>query len=102
MKYTIDDTRKFISNIYMWLTTNDDLDYIESCVMDCSSEEYMRIRCKLNAISKDSRSALNKVAEYVDETDACMRILRVAAERERNIRKEEKAYKKLNKGAINE
>jgi len=102
MKYTIDDTRKFISNIYMWLTTNDDLDYIESCVMDCSSEEYMSIRCKLNAISKDSRVALNKVAEYVDETDSCMRILRMAAERERGIRKEKKMKKKLKKRERNE
>lgn len=102
MKYTIEDTRKFISNIYSWLSTNDDLDYIERCVMDCSSEEYMKLRCKLSAISKDSRVALNEVAEYVDETDACMRILRIAVERERGIRKEAKLLKKLQRAENNE
>lgn len=86
MNFTIEDTRKSISNIYQWMTSNDNFDFIKNSIDDCSSDDYTTLRYQLNVALKKSRGLLNQLAESIDEMDACVKQLRVTIERERGLR----------------
>jgi hypothetical protein len=87
MNFTIEDTRKFISSIYQWATTNADFDFIKMSIDDCSSDECTQIRYELDIVLKKTRVLLNQLAESIDEMDVCIRQLKIAIEKEREIRK---------------
>jgi len=97
MNFTIDDTRKFISNIYQWATTNADFDFIKMSIDDCSSEECVQHRYKLEGVLKKSRILLNQLAASIDEMDCCIRQLKISIEKERTIRKKAKLDQKQKK-----
>ena len=87
MNFTIEDTRKFISNIYQWATTNDDFDFIKMSINDCCSDECVQLRYELEMVLRKTRVLLNQLAESIDELDVCTRQLKLAIEKEREIRK---------------
>ena len=90
MNFTIEDTRKFISSIYQWATTNGDFDFIKMSIDDCSSEECTQLRYELEIVLRKSRVLLIQLAESVDDMDVCIRQLKIAIEKEREIRKKAK------------
>jgi len=87
MNFTIEDTRKFISNIYQWATTNGDFDFIKMSINDCCSDECTQLRYELEIVLKKTRVLLNQLAESIDEMDVSIRQLKIAIEKEREIRK---------------
>jgi hypothetical protein len=99
MNFTIEDTRKFISSIYQWATTNGDFDFIKMSIDDCSSEECTQLRYQLEIVLRKTRVLLNQLAESIDEMDVCIRQLKLSIEKEREIRKKAIADKKLKKRA---
>lgn len=98
MNPTIEDTRKFISSIYQWATSNDDFDFIKMSLDDCSSEECTQLRYELEIVLRKTRVLLNQLAESIDEMDVCIRQLKFAIEKERAIRKKVITDKKLKCG----
>jgi hypothetical protein len=87
MNFTIEDTRKFISSIYQWATTNDDFDFIKMSINDCCSDECAQLRYQLEIVLRKTRVLLNQVAESIDDMDVSIRQLKIAIEKEREIRK---------------
>jgi hypothetical protein len=98
MNFTIEDTRKFISSIYQWATSNDDFDFIKMSINDCCSDECVQLRYELEMVLRKTRVLLNQLAESIDELDVCIRQLKFAIEKEREIRKKAKIDKKLKCG----
>ena len=94
MNFTIEDTRKFISSMYQWATTNADFDFIKMSINDCSSDECTQLRYELEIVLRKTRVLLNKLAESIDEMDVCIRQLKLSIEKEREIRKKAKIDKK--------
>ena len=97
MNFIIDDIRKFISQIYDWMTTNDDFDFIKISINDCCSDECAHLRYELEIVLRKTRVLLNQFSEAIDEMDVCIRQLKTAIEKEREIRKKAIADKKLKK-----
>lgn len=97
MNFIIDDIRKFISQIYDWMTTNDDFDFIKNSINDCSSDDVFQRRCQLTEVLGRTRSLLNQFSEAIEEMDICIRQLKLAIEKEREIRKKAIVDKKLKK-----
>lgn len=97
MNFTIEDTRKFISSIYQWMTTNADFDFIRLSIDDCSSDQCIQRRFQLDKALKTTRLLLNQLSESLDEMDVCIRQLKLSIEKERAIRKKASAEKKLKK-----
>ena len=97
MNPTIDDIRKFISSIYQWATANDDFDFIKMSINDCCSDECVQLRYELEIVLKKTRVLLNQFSEAIDEMDVCIRQLKFAIEKEREIRKKAIVDKKLKK-----
>ena len=97
MNFIIDDIRKFISQIYDWMTTNDDFDFIKNSINDCSSDDVFQRRCQLTEVLGRTRSLLNPFSEAIEEMDICIRQLKLAIEKEREIRKKAIVDKKLKK-----
>lgn len=93
MNFTIEDTRKFISSIYQWLTTNADFDFIKMSIDDCSSDECTQLRYQLEIVLRKTRVLLNQLAESIDEMDVCIKQLKLSIEKERGIRKKAKKDK---------
>lgn len=102
MNFTIDDTRKFISNIYQWATTNDDFDFIKMSIDDCCSDECVQLRYELETVLRKTRVLLNQLAESIDEMDVCIRQLKIAIEKEREIRKKARIDKRQKKRSFDE
>jgi len=94
MNPTIDDIRKFISSIYQWATANDDFDFIKMSINDCCSDECAHLRYELEIVLRKTRVLLNQFSEAIDEMDVCIRQLKFAIEKEREIRKKAIADKK--------
>jgi hypothetical protein len=90
MNFTTEDTRKFISSIYQWATTNGDFDFIKMSIDDCYSEECTQLRYQLEIVLRKTRVLLNQLAESIDEMDVCIRQLKLSIEKERAIRKKAK------------
>lgn len=97
MNSTIEDTRKFISSIYQWATDNGDFDFIKMSINDCCSDECVQLRYQLEIVLRKTRVLLNQLAESIDEMDVCIRQLKLAIEKEREIRKKAKIDKKQKK-----
>jgi hypothetical protein len=88
MIFTIDDARKFISNIYGWMTVNTDFTFISNSVNDCSSDEYVNLRYQLENLKTRTRVILNSLSDSIEESDLCIQQLKLTIERERTIRKQ--------------
>jgi hypothetical protein len=97
MNSTIDDIRKFISSIYQWATDNADFDFIKMSINDCCSDECVQLRYQLEIVLRKTRVLLNQLAESIDEMDVCIRQLKIAIEKEREIRKKAKIDRKQKK-----
>lgn len=102
MNFTIDDTRKFISSIYQWATANDDFDFIKISINDCCSDECVQLRYELEIVLRKTRVLLNQVAESIDEMDVCIRQLKFAIEKEREIRKKARIDQRKKKRSFDE
>ena len=98
MNFTIEDTRKFISSIYQWMTTNADFDFIRLSIDDCSSDQCIQRRSQLESALRRTRLLLNQLSESLDEMDICIKQLKLSIEKERAIRKKAKIDKKLKCG----
>lgn len=97
MNFTIDDTRKFLSNIYGWMTTNSDFTFISGSINDCSSDEYTKLCWELNNIKVKARPMLNNLSDSIEQLDRCVQQLKITIERERIIRKQAIRDKKRKK-----
>lgn len=97
MNFTIEDIRKFISSIYQWMTSNTDFTFISNAINDCSSAKCVQLRTELEEFLRKTRGLLNQLAESIDETDVCIRQLKLSIEKERAIRKKAIKDKKLKK-----
>jgi hypothetical protein len=94
MSFTIDDIRKFVSNIYQWMTTNADLDFIKMSIDDCYSDAFSQRRIQLGSALQKTRTLLTKLSESIDEMEGCIIELKISIERERQIRKNANAKRK--------
>jgi len=95
MNFTIKEMRQYLTNIYQWMTKNDDLHFFETSLTDCSSEEVTQNRYNLEVALRESRTPLNQLAESIDNLDTCINQLKLSIEKEREERKKAKREQKL-------
>lgn len=97
MHFTTDDTQKYLSNIYQWLTVNDDFNFISNSLNYCSSEEYTKLYAQLHQVKLKTRPILNNLSQAIEQIDCCVQQLKLTIERERAIRKQAIREKKQKK-----
>ena len=93
--FTINEMRQYLTNIYQWLSKNDDLHFFETSLTDCSSKEVTQCRYNLEVALRATRPHLNKLAEAIDDLDICINQLKLSIAKEREEQKKAKREKKL-------
>lgn len=94
MYLEIENIRKSLCDIYAWLTINKYLKFFKDEKNKPNTINSIELAKQLPALNNKCRALSNALSGTIEDYEICMRNLRIAIEKEKEIRKRNKVEKK--------